>query len=136
MVLLATSCYALSVNIIRTYLNQVHPMAVTSIAFFVIGVPATFWALKCDSIQTLRQNPFGPSAFGYIAVLGLVGTALAVLIFNYLVRMTNAVYASTVTYLMPVTSIVWGLYFNEIINAWHGVGIAVILVGVYLSTRK
>lgn len=136
LILIATTCYALSINLVRYYLREVHPMAVTSIAFFMIGIPATFWAFKCGSVQTLQHHAWGWNAFGYIAILGLVGTAFAVLIFNYLVRMTNAVYASTVTYLMPITSILWGLYFNEIINIWHVLGIGVILAGVYLSTRK
>ena len=47
--------------------------------------------------------------FIYINVLGIIGTGLAVWIFNLLIKETSSVFASSVTYLIPIVAIVWGI---------------------------
>lgn len=135
LILIATFCYAISVNIIRNYLVGLAPIAVTSISFLFVGIPTTIYLLSTDFFQVLTQNPSGLASFGYVFLLAFFGTALAVLLFNYLVQLTNAVYASTVTYLIPITAIFWGLINNESINFSHVIGMLIILTGVYLINK-
>lgn len=137
MVLLATLCYAISVNTIRNYLADVNSVAITSFSFLVFGpVLLVYLLFGTDFLDTFQSHPSGKSAFGYTVILAIGGTALAVILFNYLVKMTNAVFASSVTYLIPITAIFWGLIFKEPMNAFHFIFMGVILVGVWLLNKK
>lgn len=136
LILLATLCYAVSVNIIKNYLTNISPIAVTSVSFFFVGFPTTAYLLSTNFFEVLRENESGPAALGFVFLLSFFGTALAVLLFNYLVQITNAVYASTVTYLIPITAIFWGMLNNEPINFIHLLGMVIILLGVYLINKK
>ena len=136
LILLATTFYAISVNLIRNYLRDVHPFAVSSISFSFIGLPIFIWLMTTDVKVVFETNPNSTHAFLAICILAVIGTAMAVVLFNYLVRMTNAVFASTVTYLIPITSISIGAFLHEPLNAWHLVFMGVILSGVYLINKK
>jgi drug/metabolite transporter (DMT)-like permease len=68
--------------------------------------------------------------------LGIVGTALANILFFKLIQLSSPVFASSVTYLIPVVAFMWGLVDNESITLIQGLGAAIVLVGVYLSAKK
>lgn len=136
MVLIATFCYGISVNLIRYKLTGIHPVAIASISFSFIGVPIMIWLLQQNTIETIHTSYAHVGALGYTVILAVVGTALAVIMFNYLVQITNAVFASTVTYLMPVMAIIWGIIFKEYFTFWYVVSIVVILAGVYLTNKR
>lgn len=137
LVLLATLCYAISVNTIRNYLQDVNSIAITSFSFLIFGpILLMYLFFGTDFTETFNTHPSGKTAFGYTVVLAIGGTALAVILFNYLVKMTSAVFASSVTYLIPITAIFWGVIFNEPMNAFHFIFMGVILVGVYLLNKK
>jgi drug/metabolite transporter (DMT)-like permease len=71
-----------------------------------------------------------------LAVLGVIGTAFSMLIMNSLIRYTSAVFASSVTYIIPVFAILWGLLDRETITIFHLMFMGLVLVGVYLINRK
>src|SRR5690606_3453713 len=73
---------------------------------------------------------------GYVAILGLVGTALAMILFYKLLQMTSAIFASMVTYLMPIVAVMWGVLDGERLGWSHAFGGMLILLGVYLIQRK
>jgi drug/metabolite transporter (DMT)-like permease len=138
-VLTATFCYGMSVNLIRNYMAGVNAIAITSISFMFIGIPVAIWLFTTQNILSeIHKSPQHITSFYFVAILAVVGTALAVILFNYLVQLTNAVFASTVTYLMPIVAILWGLLspHAEYFTWWYGVAIAVILGGVYLTNKK
>ena len=72
----------------------------------------------------------------YIVILSLFGTALAKVLFNTLIQISTPVFASSVTYLMPVIAVVWGLLDGEGFSFMQGVATVVILIGVYLANRR
>lgn len=137
LVLLATFCYAVSVNTIRNYLQDVNSIAITSFSFLIFGpVLLAYLFFGTNFTETFNSHESGKSAFGYTVLLAIGGTALAVILFNYLVKMTSAVFASSVTYLIPITAIFWGIIYKEPMNAFHFIFMGVILVGVYLLNKK
>jgi drug/metabolite transporter (DMT)-like permease len=71
----------------------------------------------------------------YVIFLGIFCTAFAMVVFNYLLKNTSVVFASTVTYLMPIVSLFWGFLDGEIITLVHLFGLAIILAGVYLTSK-
>jgi drug/metabolite transporter (DMT)-like permease len=75
-------------------------------------------------------------SFGYVVILSLFGTAIAKVIFNRLVQISSPVFASSVTYTMPVVALLWGLVDGEAFSILQGVAAAIILLGVYLANKK
>ena len=72
----------------------------------------------------------------YIVILSFFGTALAKVLFNKLVQISTPVFASSVTYLMPIVALVWGVLDGEGFSALQGFATLIILVGVYLSHKR
>jgi len=68
-------------------------------------------------------------------ILAVIGTSLAVVIFNKLVKDSSAIFASSVTYLIPIVALLWGVFDGENITIYHLAGVTVILSGVYLVNK-
>jgi drug/metabolite transporter (DMT)-like permease len=76
------------------------------------------------------------TALSYILLLGFMSTALATVLFNQLVKISSPLYTSSVTYLIPVVAVLWGLFDGERLLAGHFIGMLAIIGGVYLANRK
>ncbi len=135
LVIVATLCYALNINVVKTYLTHLRGIAITSLSFFFIG-PAGLVVFLFTDFKPVFQTSEWLIPFGALVLLGIVGTALAMILMNSLIRYTSAVLASSVTYIIPVFAILWGLLDHEDINLMHGAFILLVLMGVYLSTRR
>jgi len=135
-VVVATLLYAFSVNIIGTHLRNVNAVTATVWALMFIGPMAGIYLFTTDFIHILKTNPEALKALGYVCILGIFGTALSVMIFNRLIRNSDPVFASSVTYLIPVVALGWGIFEKEQIQILHFVFIGIILGGVYLVNKK
>ncbi len=128
--------YATSVNVIKTYLQELRPVQITAISF-VMQLPLFLaGSLLLGVPQVIAHHPSGWSAFGFIAILGIVGTALAVILFNYVIRATSALTASSVTYLIPIVAVFWGVWDGEVFSWLDGLFALLIISGVYLVRTK
>lgn len=132
-VVLATICYASSVNIIRHNLGHIKPLQVTSVAFSLSFIPAFVLFFYFDVPQTISTNNMAPNALIYIGILGVVGTALAVWIFNHLINRSSALFASSVTYFIPIVAVIIGFLDGERISILQIVSMVVILAGVFVA---
>ncbi|HFS68014.1 MAG TPA: permease, partial [Flavobacteriia bacterium] len=65
----------------------------------------------------------------------IIGTALAMIYFNKLIKIASPIFASSVTYAIPVVALFWGLLDGEQISIWQILAGAVILFGVYLTNK-
>ena len=136
LVILATIFYAISINIIKKYLYDLNASSITSLAFLIIGPVAAVYLFSTDFINITNTNEKGYMALGYIALLSVVGTSVAVIIFNNLINNSSAIFASSVTYLIPIVAILWGVFDGEQITELHLLAVSVILSGVYLVNKK
>jgi len=137
MPIVASACYGLNVNIIKMYLQNVSPMSMTALAFLWVGPFAgVYLFFFTDFVPHLVENPKGWESLGYISILGVVGTALAVWIFNMLIKETSALFASSVTYLIPIVAIAWGLVDGDQMNGFQFLFVGVILFGVAIINSK
>jgi drug/metabolite transporter (DMT)-like permease len=75
-------------------------------------------------------------SLGYVALLSLFGTAIAKVLFNRLVQIASPVFASSVTYTMPIVAVMWGLIDGEAFSFLQVIAAAIILIGVYLANKK
>ncbi|RYJ41308.1 DMT family transporter [Flavobacterium beibuense] len=134
-VVLATICYATNVNLIKKYLSDLTPLSITVGNFVVMLVPALI-ILFCSGFSDVMVKPEAQTAMMYIAILGILGTGIANIVFFRLIQMSSPVFASSVTYLIPIVACIWGLLDNESLSLAQGFGALVILIGVYFSARK
>ena len=136
-VIASTVMYAINVNIIKRYLQDVKPLAIAVGNYVVIFIPALI-VLFFTGFFTSENfgNPAFTTAIGYVAILSFFGTALAKVLFNTLVQISTPVFASSVTYVMPIVALTWGLLDGETFSWTQGLGTLIILVGVYLANRK
>jgi drug/metabolite transporter (DMT)-like permease len=135
LVVLATVMYAVSINVIKKYLQDIDALSITALAFLIIGPLSAFYIFNADFL-TLAKTDQGVEALVYIALLAVVGTSSAVVIFNKLISRSSAIFASSVTYLIPIIAILWGVFDGEIITIHHILAVAIILSGVYLVNKK
>jgi drug/metabolite transporter (DMT)-like permease len=134
-IVLATCFYAISINQIKAKLGHLSGIQVTSLSFLFIGPVALVYLLATDFAPVLA-NPDWPSHLLALATLGILGTALAMVLMNSLVRYSSAVAASSVTYVIPIFAILWGVLDGEKITLLHLAFMGLILSGVYLISRK
>jgi drug/metabolite transporter (DMT)-like permease len=136
-IVVATVCYAINVNLIKYRLANLHPVTITSISFLLIGLPALIHLLFFTGfIHQVISNPEAINGLGYVGILAVVGTGLALMLFNTLIKMSSPVFASSVTYLIPVVAVLWGIADGESISWTFGLWILLILSGVFLVNKK
>lgn len=137
LVIIATIMYAFNINIIKRHLQNVPPIAIAVGNFVVIIIPA-FIVLLFSGFFNSRviQGPDFTMSLFYIFLLSLFGTAIAKVLFNNLVQISTPVFASSVTYIMPIVAVTWGVLDGETFGLWQGVATIIILFGVYLANSK
>jgi drug/metabolite transporter (DMT)-like permease len=136
LIVLATILYGLNVNIIKYYLGDIRPVHITSFSMMMIGpFSLVYLIFYADVIQTLRHDVLTFVPLFYIVFLGVVGTAISLVLFNKLVKITNIVFSSSVTYLIPIVAVIWGLIDGEKLFFQHYLGMIFIIIGVLLANK-
>lgn len=137
LIVLACGFYGLNLNYIKFKITDLGSLTITSISVALVTPLAALYLFGfTDFLEKLNTVPGAWTAFGYVALLALMSTAIAVSIFNKLVKMTTPLFASTVTYIMPIVSVGWGVLDGEQLFISHFIGMGAILGGVYLANRK
>ncbi|MEN8886099.1 MAG: EamA family transporter [Winogradskyella sp.] len=136
-VIASTLMYAANVNIIKRYLQDVKPLAIAAGNYVFIVIPAFIILIFTDFFSsTTFKNPHFTNALLYVTILSVFGTAIAKVLFNKLVQMSTPVFASSVTYVMPIIALIWGVLDGESFSFIQGLAALIILVGVYLSHKR
>jgi drug/metabolite transporter (DMT)-like permease len=135
-VVAATVLYGFNLNIVKRFLPDVRAWHLSTASVLMVGTISLAYLLTTDWLTVLQTTPKAPSAFMAVVALGLLGTAIAQTVFNYLLQMTSAVVASSITYLVPIVAVLWGVWDGEILTAWHFFGMTLILGGVVILNRK
>lgn len=133
---LGTLCYGFSGNIVKTRLYMLPPAATAVLALSFVGPIGLVGAWATDLPGTLMAHPHAWRSLGFVALLAVLSSALSLVLWNALLQRTSAVTASTVTYLMPVVALTWGMLDGEVLVPKQLVMIVVVLVGVHLVGRR
>ena len=132
---LATVCYAINANTVNTYLRDQPPAGIGSAAFVITGGFFVLGLWLSGGWQAAWQHPEGMKGLGYIFYLAAVGTVVGSILYFWLLQRTSAIFATSVTYLLPVGAITVGALDGEAIGLIDLMGTAVILLGVYLARK-
>lgn len=136
LVLMATICYACNVNMVSRYLQQTASLHVAALSFSFLLIPSfiILTATGYFQLPLLQQKYLSASLAA--TLLGVMGTAIATVLFYMLVKKEGPLFASLVTYGIPIIAVIWGLLYGEIITLPEIGCLAIILGGVYMVNRK
>ncbi len=136
-VIIATIFYGVNVNMVTKRLKGVNSIDIAAIAFVSLIIPSlvilfytNFFELKFVAQVDYRNATIAST------VLGMLGTAIASVLFYMLVKRANGLFASMVTYGIPFVAIGWGLENKEPLNIYHFIGLLIILFGVYFANKQ
>ena len=136
-VIISTVMYALNVNIIKKYLQNTKPLSIATGNYVAIIIPAIIILVFTDFFnESTYSHPDFKMSLIFVCILSLFGTALAKVLFNTLVQISTPVFASSVTYIMPIVALIWGLLDGETFGVLQLVASAIILLGVYLANKR
>ncbi len=136
LVAFSTLCYAYSTNIMKYRLHRLNAIQIPSLAIMLAGPFFLFLLPGSDIAPLLANDERAWSALGYISILAIGGTAVSVVLFTHLLRLSSPVFAASVTYIMPVIALGWGWLDGEQIGLPQYIGLSFILGGVYLANRR
>jgi drug/metabolite transporter (DMT)-like permease len=136
LIVLATCMYGFSGNIMKRYLDNVSGPVIAAFAYGTFAIPSAVYLFFSDFTYRLSNHPLALPSLGFIAILGIVGSAIAIILFSRLLKQSNALFGSFVTYLLPFVAIVWGAAVSEKIGIVPFISLGVILTGIYISGWK
>lgn len=135
LVVIASLCYAINVNLIKRFLSDLSPISITTGNFLFLIFPALIILYFTGFYDVIAVEKVQHSVL-FIMILGVVGTGIANILFFKLIQISSPVFATSVTYLIPVVAFFWGLLDHEMLTAVQFFGAFIILIGVYLSAKK
>jgi len=135
-IIIATLCYGMSVNIIRSKLSEIDSFSITAMVLMFAGIPMGASLFFTDFLSRTQNIPGAGMSLVYVLLLGIFGTALSTVLFNRLIKISDALFASSVTYLIPVVAILFGYADGEALSPVHFLGLAGALIGVYLINKS
>jgi drug/metabolite transporter (DMT)-like permease len=136
LVILATVCYAISLNVIKYKLPDLRPMTITSASFLFAGIPSLIYLIVTGFPGAAMESTQMLQGIGYVAILAVVGTAVAVYLFNHLIQISSPVFASSVTYFIPAIATLLGFLAGEELSYFQLAGMMVLISGVILINKK
>lgn len=133
----ATVCYAVNLNFIKNYLPDLSPVTITGVSLLMVLPVALLYLLGPSEIGT-KLSGDAQAWWSLLAILtlGMLGTALALILFNHLVQIASAIFASSVTYLIPIVAVTLGMLDGEVVSLYQVAGMALILFGVWSANRQ
>lgn len=135
LIVIASIGYAFNVNILKKHLDNVNALTLTTANFVLLLIPALIILWKTSFFELEMTGTLKTSLI-YVGILAVFGTALAKTLFNKLVQISSPIFSSSVTYLIPLVAIFWGvidgekLYFSQLIAG------TIILIGIYLTNKS
>jgi drug/metabolite transporter (DMT)-like permease len=134
-IVLATICYGINIALVHHHLKGYSSLQLGSIALFfcaIFGLPVLMYTGFFD----LLSGPAIPwRSLTASITLGILGSGIASVLFYILINKAGALFASMVTYALPVVAIGWGLLAGERISFLQVLCLGVILAGVYIVNK-
>lgn len=134
LILLATVGYGLNINIVKRYLQELKPITITLSNFVISFIPASI-ILWASDFSLLESDAVAKQSLFYVLLLAVVCTAFANVIFYKLVSISSPVFTSSVTYLIPLVAVIFGILDGEKISVFQLIAASIIFLGIYLSNK-
>ena len=136
LIIIASIGYAFNVNIVKKHLHDISALSIVAGNFLLLIIPALLVLSMTDFFSTFEMNTTKIHSLGYLTILAIVGTGLAKVLYNKMVHLATPIFASSVTYLIPIVAVFWGVLDGEKLSFTQLFAAAIILIGVYLVNKK
>ena len=136
LIIFATMCYAISINTIKDKLHSLKALDIAVISSMLSAIVPFIYLFNSGVLYNVEKIHLNLSHFYYLIVLGGICTSLAIILFNYLIKRSSALFGSSTTYLIPVFAIIWGIIDSEFISNQELISIGIILTGVFIMNKK
>jgi len=136
-ILIASIFYAISLNLLKAHLQDVSATGI-AVGNFLCILPPAFVILFFTDLKIIdfKVNQDVQNAIFYVVVLSVFGSAFAKILFNKLIQISSPIFASSITYTLPIVAIMWGLVDGETISLGQFFSTGLILIGVFLANKK
>jgi drug/metabolite transporter (DMT)-like permease len=129
-VILATFLYGFTSNEVSK-VKGINGMQISALAFFLVSPAAICYLLFSDLSAAMETANWGRN-LGFIAILAIMGSAVAQALFYALIRDTSPIFASIVMYFIPIVATAWGFFDNERLTPSMLISITFVFAGVYI----
>jgi drug/metabolite transporter (DMT)-like permease len=137
LIVLACLFYGTNLNLIKYKIQDLRSLTITSVSVLLIGPLAAVYLFGfTDFTHKLATVDEAWPSVGFVILLGCMGTAVATVLFNKLVKISTPLFTSSVTYFIPIVAVMWGVLDNERLYLGHYLGMITIIAGVYMANRK
>ncbi len=124
---------------IQSLARQYHALFISSVIYTVGSVMLGIHTLLDDSVVLNEQTLLGPGLriWAFMAFAGIVPTAVCNMLWNKAIAELGVARTSVYQYWIPVFGVIFALvWLDEPFTLWHVAGMAGILLGTYLGTRR
>lgn len=135
-VVLAGASYGINAVLIKEKITHLSSIKLTAAVFTFWAIPSLIILYFTEAFQDFTWSPERVEAMGYLAFLSIFGTAVAMALYYKLIQNTSAVFASSVSYVLPVIAVIWGVLDGEKFTYWYLIGGVLISIGIYLIREK
>lgn len=135
LILVATIFYGINVNLVAHFLKGIDGFKIASVSLAIMAIPsaALMWQ---QNVFSMAQYDSGVRiSIAVASLLGVAGSAIATALYYVLIQKAGGLFASLVTYAIPVVAILWGLLANETVTGVQIGCLMMILAGVYVANR-
>ena len=134
LIVVASVGYAFNINILKKHLDELSALTITTGNFVILMIPAIIVLLFTDFFR-VDFIVEAKTSLLYLVLLAVFGTAMAKTLFNKLVKISSPIFSSSVTYLIPIVAIFWGVIDGERIYFDQFLAGGLVLLGVYLTNK-
>ncbi|MDQ1159983.1 drug/metabolite transporter (DMT)-like permease [Chryseobacterium sp. SORGH_AS 447] len=137
LLLLATLCYAVSTTTVKSKLMEVSSTVLSAFVFsFVLFFPSLIALAGTGFFSTFSFDENHLTGLMFVGLLSVFGTGLAMMMNYRLLKVSSPLFASTVTLLMPIVAIIWGILDGEKLSVMQFVGAGIIIAGLIFLRAK
>lgn len=136
LVILASASYGINALIIKEKIATISSIKLTAAVFTFWSIPSFVILYFTGIFHNFEMTPERTEAIGYLGFLTIFGTGVAMFLYYKLIHNTSAVFASSVSYLLPIVAVIWGVLDGEKFTYWYILGGVLILIGIYLIREK
>ncbi|GGW53288.1 drug/metabolite transporter (DMT)-like permease [Winogradskyella epiphytica] len=136
LIVLAGASYGINAVVIKERTAKVNAVQLTAAIYTIWAIPSLVILYFTGFVQNFEMKPEYLEPIGYLTFLTVFGTAIAMLLYYKLIQNTSAVFASSVSYLLPIVAVIWGIIDGEKFTFWYILGGVMILIGIYLIREK
>lgn len=136
LIIVACVLYGMNLNFVKYKITDLRALTITSVSLMLIGPLALVYLFGFTDFTSKVSVEGGWQALGFIVLLGIMSTSVATILFNLLVKISSPLFTSSVTYIIPIVAVMWGLLDGEQLLIGHFIGMVAVITGVYLANKK